>query len=57
MWPWADNAHVTDKYVKKLRQLINVRFSQQPSHFRDSIIIFLRLFFIGFIIHNHSPKF
>lgn len=55
--PWTNDTHITDKYVNKLRELIQVGFSKKPSYSCYPIIISVCLLFIGFFIDDHAPEF
>src|SRR5215510_3414474 len=54
--PGPDEAHFATQYVDNLRQLIQAGCTQNPTHTRDSPIVFLSLFqsvyFIGVRYHR-----
>ena len=57
MRPWPNDTHLANKHIKKLREFIHICSSQESSHSRDPVIIFISLFFIGLLIDDHRSEF
>jgi hypothetical protein len=53
----AYNAHISQQYVKKLGQLIYIRFTQEPADARNAYIILFGRTPVGFGIYDHRPEF
>jgi hypothetical protein len=55
--PWADDAHTSKQHINKLWKFIDVGSAEEPAKPCYSFIVFLGLFFVGFIVYNHRSKF
>ena len=55
--PWTNDTHITDKYINKLRELVQIGFSQELANSCYTIVIFLRLLFISFFIDDQCTEF
>jgi len=55
--PWTNDTHITDKYVNELRELIQISSPQELANFCYTIVIFVGLFFIRFVIYDHAAEF
>src|SRR5262249_26124600 len=55
--PWTNDTHITDKYINKLRELVQIGCSKELSHSCYTVIISVGLLFVGFFIYDHAPEF
>jgi hypothetical protein len=55
--PWTNDTHITDKYIYKLRELVQIGSSQELPYSCYTVIISLCLLFISFLIYDHAAEF
>ena len=55
--PWTNDTHITDKYVNELRELIQISPPQELANFCYTVVILVGLFFISFVIYDHTAEF
>jgi len=55
--PWTNDTHITDKYVNELRELVKISPPQELANFCYTIVILVGLFFISFVIYDHTAEF